>query len=198
MKVFSKALEIIGIGSKDNNDGFQDDYFEDDFDVRDNHVKSNSSSDRPTRSSRYPKRDVLDDDSSSDSFSGESAYANRQNNRMSRLSAIRGGADSVSKTMVIHTPKSYTESQSLAMLLKQNKQIIVKFDAVETDVAQRILDFMSGASFAMDCNVEKICGSVYLFVSNDIAVERQGEEQMEFDETESNDGFYTVDSLRRK
>ena len=197
MKVISKALEIIGIGSKENTDGFQDDYFEDDFD-NEQPVKSSVSSERPARSGRYPKRDVLDDDSSNDSYTPENAYASRQTSRLSRLSAIRGGADGLPKTMVIHTPKSYTESQSLAMLLKQNKQIIVKFDAVETDVAQRILDFMSGASFAMDCNVEKICGSVYLFVSNDIAVERQGEEPPEIDEADGDDGFYTVDNMRRK
>ena len=197
MKVISKALEIIGIGSKDNNDGFQDDYFEDDFD-NNQPVRSSSAPERPARSGRYPKRDVIEEDNSVDSYVPENTYASRQNNRLSRLSAIRGGADGIPRTMVIHTPRSYSESQSLAMLLKQNKQIIVKLDAVETDIAQRILDFMSGASFAMECNVEKICGSVYLFVSNDISVERQGEEQPEIEDVDGDEGFYTADNMRRK
>ena len=194
MSKFSKALEIIGIGAKEPKDSYSDDYFEDDFndDAQEKRVVSE-------KSKRYARRDVLDDANDDDLPASQSpvlgdAYASRQNK--TRLSAIRGGAASIAKTMVIHTPKSYQESQNLVMQLKQNKHIIIKLDSVEKEVAQRILDFMSGAVFALECQVIKISKGIYLFASNDMLVEQEEpEREIESTETES---FYSVDETRRK
>ncbi len=194
MSKFSKALEIIGIGAKEQRDNYVDDYFEDDY--NDEHTEKPISNER-TR--RYPKRDVIDDyenetqSANTHIASSTDAYASRQSK--AKLAAIRGGVN-ISKTMVIHTPKSYQESQSLVMQLKQNKQIIIKLDSVEKEVAQRILDFMSGAVFALECQVVKISKGIYLFASNDMLVEREEQEQEQ--ESADNDTFYSSDEIRRR
>ena len=202
MSKFTKALEIIGVSPKENQDSFEDDYFEDDFKDDAEEIKprtsketarSTASSERSQRysGSRYgQKREVLDDADSGDS--GDT-YSVRQSR--SRLSAIRGGASAPGKTMVIHAPASYPESQSLVLQLKQNKQIIIKLDTVEKTEAQRILDFMSGAAFALECQVIKISKGIYLFASNDTRIEKPDDEDAD---NAPADDFYSVDETRRR
>ena len=204
MSKFSKALELIGVSPKESRDSFDDDYFEDDFEQEEPKQRASSSSQE--RSDRYSKsrygqrRDVLDDDNDEQSSFAPRASASpapaASVQTRGRLSTIRGGAAAGNaRTMVIHAPASYQESQSLVSQLKQNKQIMIKLDAVERSDAQRILDFMSGAAYALECQVIKISKGIYLFASNDVQIERPEE-----DETEQTpaDDFYNVDDTRRR
>lgn len=202
MGKFSKALEIIGVTPKDK-DEFEDDYFEDDYtddsDVRGWESRSKSTVSGSGRSDRYSRsrsaesrRDVLDDILDAEPET-EEPYPIKRNK--TRLSAMRGGAVNAGRTMVIHAPASYIESQSLVLQLKQNKQVIIKLDTIEKEIAQRILDFMSGAAFALECQVIKISKGIYLFASNDTCIENPEEEPQD----EQTDDFYSVDdSLRRR
>ena len=104
------------------------------------------------------------------------------------------GNTGAGKTMIIHSPSSYSESQKLVLQLKQNKQVIVKLDTLETEIAQRILDFMSGASFALEFQVAKISKGIYLFASNDTRIEKPEPVQLDQEETQDEEeAFYTLD-----
>ena len=109
--------------------------------------------------------------------------------KRSRLSSIQGGANS--HTMLIHSPATYTESQELVLQLKQNKQIIIKLDSIEKEIAQRILDFMSGAAFALEAQVTK---GIYLFTSTDTKIEKPERDK---EQEPSADGFLVLDESDR-
>ena len=107
--------------------------------------------------------------------------------KRSRLSSIQGGVNS--HTMLIHSPATYTESQELVLQLKQNKQIIIKLDSIEKEIAQRILDFMSGAAYASDAQVTEVSkGSIYLFASNQTYIDKADDVS-----SDSGDDGYTLD-----
>ena len=77
------------------------------------------------------------------------------------------------QSVVIYSPKSYNDAQPLVMQLIQNKHVIIKLDKVERHVAQRILDFMSGAAYASDAQVTEVSkGSIYLFASNQTYIDK--------------------------
>lgn len=64
--------------------------------------------------------------------------------------------------VVISQPNSYDQASEICEHLKQKKSIIVNLEYVNKDVARRIIDFMSGAVYALDGNIQKISNSIFL------------------------------------
>ena len=155
-KGLNKMLEIIGVSKEDDEDfdnTFEDDEEEDieeeGITVTQNRYPRSGGSSGQSGSSRYARRESKREDISMNTHD----YAQTDDiiearRKRSRLSSIQGGVNS--HTMLIHSPATYTESQELVLQLKQNKQIIIKLDSIEKEIAQRILDFMSGAAFALE------------------------------------------------
>ncbi len=94
-------------------------------------------------------------------------------------------------SVVIYSPKTYNDAQPLVMQLIQNKQVIIKLDKVERRVAQRILDFMSGAAYASDAQVTEVSkGSIYLFASNQTYIDKSEDI---VNESELSEAGFTLD-----
>jgi len=64
--------------------------------------------------------------------------------------------------VVISQPNSYDQASEICEHLKNKKSIIVNLEYVNKDVARRIIDFMSGAVYALDGNIQKISNSIFL------------------------------------
>ena len=64
--------------------------------------------------------------------------------------------------VVISQPNSYDQASEICEHLKSKKSIIVNLEYVNKDVARRIIDFMSGAVYALDGNIQKISNSIFL------------------------------------
>ncbi len=64
--------------------------------------------------------------------------------------------------VVISQPNSYDQASEICEHLKGKKSIIVNLEYVNKDVARRIIDFMSGAVYALDGNIQKISNSIFL------------------------------------
>ena len=95
-------------------------------------------------------------------------------------------------SVIIYSPKTYNDAQPLVMQLIQHKHVIIKLDKVERKVAQRILDFMSGAAYASDAQVTEVSkGSIYLFASNQTYIDSS-----EGDVQGSGDEGYTLEDDR--
>ena len=61
-----------------------------------------------------------------------------------------------------YEPRSPEDVQVLINYIKQCRYAIVKLDAVPPDDAQRILDFVSGAAYALNGSVSRIEGNIFL------------------------------------
>ena len=137
----NKILDFFGFG---NNDEVEDesDYFEEE----ENYSKRNSRQEQN-----------YEEESSSHSM-----------NKRPRVVSVSNDRQRTAKSsVIIYSPKNYNEAQPLVMHLIQHKHVIVKLDKVDKRVAQRILDFMSGAAYASDAQVTEVSkGSIYLFASS--------------------------------
>ena len=58
--------------------------------------------------------------------------------------------------VTITTPKSYKDVQGMIDNLKRNESIIVNLEGIESDSAQRILDFLSGAAYALGGSMRRV------------------------------------------
>ncbi|MBE7091590.1 MAG: cell division protein SepF [Clostridiales bacterium] len=147
-----------------NADEYEDDeeYFYDDEEIDEPQSRSVYDDDKPRRSIRKPKVVPMQD------------------------------KRPIKSSVVIYSPKSYNDAQPLVMQLIQHKHVIIKLDKVERRVAQRILDFMSGAAYASDAQVTEVSkGSIYLFASNQTYIDKSDDVVAE----QGDDGFTLDDEF---
>ena len=64
--------------------------------------------------------------------------------------------------MVITQPTSFEQSEEICNYLKEKKSVIVNLEYVNKDAARRIVDFISGAVFAVDGHIQKVSNSIFL------------------------------------
>ena len=64
--------------------------------------------------------------------------------------------------MVISQPTTFEQAEEICSYLKNRKSVIVNLEYVNKDVARRIVDFISGAVYGLDGNIQKISNSIFL------------------------------------
>lgn len=88
----------------------------------------------------------------------------------------RGGTNVVSihsnKTMkvVVCEPENYDEVQVLADHLKAKKQVILNFENTPNDVSQRIIDFLSGTTYSLDGNSQRLGPHIFIFTPSNVEI----------------------------
>ena len=72
-------------------------------------------------------------------------------------------------------PTSMEDSRDICDFLLAGKAVVLNMEGIHTEVAQRIIDFTSGATYSMNGNLQKI--SSYIFIATPDSVELSGEFQ---------------------
>ena len=66
-------------------------------------------------------------------------------------------------SVVLFRPTNFGEATKAADDLREKKAVIVNLENVESSIARRVVDFLSGCAYALDGKVKKIAVSTYLF-----------------------------------
>ena len=66
-------------------------------------------------------------------------------------------------SVVLFRPTNFNEATKAADDLREKKAVIVNLENVDASMARRVVDFLSGCSYALDGKVKKIAVSTYLF-----------------------------------
>jgi len=64
--------------------------------------------------------------------------------------------------MVVYEPHTPEEVQTLIDHMVRHEPAIINLDNVEPDISQRVLDFLSGATYALGGTVNRISGNIFL------------------------------------
>lgn len=67
-----------------------------------------------------------------------------------------------SKNVVFFYPKSYDEVNKLIDYLKQGESVMLNLDNISDGEAQRMLDFASGAVYALNGSIQRVSGNIFL------------------------------------
>ena len=78
-------------------------------------------------------------------------------------------------------PRTIEDAKEICDYLLAGKTVVLNIDGIPTDVAQRIIDFTSGATYSMNGNLQKI--SNYIFIATPDSVELSGDFQNLFEES---------------
>lgn len=72
--------------------------------------------------------------------------------------------------MVVIEPKSFDECPKLVDNLKSRKPVIINLEKIESDTARKIFDFLSGATYALNGNVQKIANNIFVFAPENVDI----------------------------
>ena len=73
--------------------------------------------------------------------------------------------------MILLEPRAYSESQQIADYLKASCAIVVNLKRVTPDQAKRIVDFLSGTLYAINGDLQKLGGGIFLCTPEIVSVE---------------------------
>lgn len=146
MGLFSKFKELVGIEDVDEDDLEEE--------IRNEKEKNAKIVPEPSKPAFEPRPQV-------------SAPAPRP---QTASAPVTSGKYTKEMKMIVIEPQGFDESPRLVDSLKAKKPVIINLENLETDVARKIFDFMSGATYALNGNVQKIANNIFVFAPENVDV----------------------------
>ncbi len=75
--------------------------------------------------------------------------------------------------LVIVRPAEFGEAQAIVENIKSKKPVLVNLEGAEPGEARRIIDFLSGATYALDGNMQKVSQHIFVFAPAQVEVNAQ-------------------------
>jgi cell division inhibitor SepF len=72
--------------------------------------------------------------------------------------------------LVVVKPVVFEQVQVISDHLKSRRPVIINLEDTEKCTAKRILDFVSGAAYALNGSMQKVSQSIFLFVPSNVEV----------------------------
>ncbi|MGC4019618.1 MAG: cell division protein SepF [Muricomes sp.] len=156
MGVFDKFLDIMKLNDDEYDD---DDFYDDEFD--------NDEFDEKPRRSLFGKkssRDEYDDfDIQEDrKFAPASSKVTPMRQPASRRNA--------NMEVCVVKPTSVDDSREITETLLAGRTVILNLEGMDLEIAQRIIDFISGATFAISGNLQKISNYIFLVTPTNVDI----------------------------
>lgn len=95
---------------------------------------------------------------------------NRDLNRKANLVSLQGAK---TVRVVVCEPSTFEEAQDLADSLKNRRQVVLNLNSTEADISRRIIDFLSGTTYALDGQTQKLGESIFLFAPSNVEISRE-------------------------
>lgn len=158
-------------------------YDDDEFDDYDDYDDDDYEDERPSRKSRSIKTATMDDD-----YDDEKPAKPQRTFSAPKKGSNRTMANGMEVCVI--KPTSMDEAREITDTLLDNRTVILNMEGLDMDIAQRIIDFTVGSTYAIDGNLQKISNAI--FVVTPRSVELSGDFQ------EILSGNFDVPALRNK
>lgn len=100
---------------------------------------------------------------------------------------VEAMADNSGAKMILLEPRAFSESQQIADHLKKRNTVVINLRRVTSDQAKRIIDFVSGAVYALKGHIEKIGSGIFLCTPNNVNIQGKITSDKEMKEVYNND-----------
>lgn len=190
MSTFGDSIkDFFNMGSSYNDYDEYDEY--DDYDSIEDEVPARPAKPEKKkvmpRQNNVPKEDSFDDIDDYEEKPARSAFAKRPT-RSSKVVPMNNERNKNIKAEIYTIkPSSLEDSKEIVDSLLESKAIIVNFEGVNTDLAQRIIDNISGACCAVNGTLKRISG--YIYIVAPVSIELYGDFS---DSASSNNSSYSV------
>ncbi|MFC2342329.1 MAG: cell division protein SepF [Negativicutes bacterium] len=72
--------------------------------------------------------------------------------------------------VVVIEPRSFDDVQQVANCLKEKKPVVINFENTDAEDAKRIIDFISGTTYALAGDIKKVGRNVFLCAPSNVNV----------------------------
>ena len=159
MSFLTKLMNTMRLDNEDEDDGYflDDDYVEDE---------------KPARKSLFKKsnEDDYDDYDEEPEVSKPRFLPRTTSTNNNKVVSMRRGME-----VSLVKPTSLNDAEEICDYLLAGKAVVLNMEGINTETAQRIIDFTSGATYSMNGNLQKI--SSYIFIATPQSVELSGDFQ---------------------
>lgn len=142
----------------------EDDFFNEDYDFDDDIEEE-----KPVKSSFKVRKDR--DDDFVDDFKEKPVKTTPKITPIRQSKRTTTGAGNMELCVI--KPTSVEDAREITETLLNNRAVILNVEGLDVEVAQRIIDFTSGSTFAISGNLQKI--SNYIFVITPASVDISGD-----------------------
>lgn len=173
MKFAEKFLNMMTLNDADDEyDEYEDEYeeVEDDYDDYDDYDDESEESDdeedfrKPILSFRHKMREI---EEKREEFEDRREPQEEIPRRVIPFHQVKRGEGDIVKVI---KPQEFNEAQTIVDYLKEGKTIVVNLEGIEISQAQRIIDFIGGASFIIDGSLKAISNNIFIVAPGNIEV----------------------------
>lgn len=157
MGVFDKFLDIMKL----NDDDYDDDEFYDDEDFED--------IDEKPKKSFFSKKDKVEDYEDLD-LQPEKKISSRSSNKITPMRQPASRQRTAGMEVCVVKPTSVDDSREITETLLDGRTVILNLEGLDLEIAQRIIDFTSGATFAISGNLQKISNYIFLVTPTNVDI----------------------------
>jgi cell division inhibitor SepF len=160
----SKFMDFLKLS--DPEEDFDDDLFEEDDEQEDYYeAPKKRVREKPTRS--YYEEE--DEDLSYQRKTPKTRPA--KTSSPSKLVSINSRNNNRSSNQVyVIKPQEFNEAQRVTDYLKEGRTIVINMEGIEVHAAQRIIDFIGGACYALDGSLQAISANIFIAAPHNIDV----------------------------
>ena len=102
---------------------------------------------------------------------------NQKYNMNKRVSENPINEEAIKKITIIE-PRTYAEVQTIANAFFRNEIVIVNFHLVDESQARRIVDFLTGAVFALDGDIQRLDSEMFICIPSNLEVDSETAESL--------------------
>ena len=153
MGVIDKFLDVMKLGGDDDYDDYDDyDEFDDDYE-----------DEKPEKKGLFKRKKEED----LEDFVEEEPKAKTMKATPFKQPARKPGNG---MEVCVIKPTTFEDSREITETLLSNRTVVLNFEGLNVDVAQRIIDFTSGSCYAIGGNLQKVSGYIFLVTPKNVDI----------------------------
>ena len=188
MGFMDKFLDKMKFGDDEDGqlyDGYDDEAYDEEDEVPSTRIKKK---DKVDNNKETPEDDIQEEAPVKKAFAkpAKPSRASKAPSKSSNSRIVRMGNLSSMEVCVIK-PTNVEDGREIANTLLEGKAVVLNLEGIDVELAQRIIDFTSGACYAINGNLQKV--SNFIFIITPEAVDISGD----FQGYISSDGSFAQD-----
>ncbi len=80
--------------------------------------------------------------------------------------------------VIILKPEDFGEAKTIADHMRHRRTVVVNLEHAGLEEAKRLLDFVSGTAYALNCNVVKVSENIFIFSPDNIELTAEFKKDM--------------------
>ncbi len=80
--------------------------------------------------------------------------------------------------LVVYEPTKYEEAPKMVEDLKNRKIVVINLEEMELEPKKQIFDFLNGAIYALDGNIQKVSKDIFVLAPNNVEIDSRLKEEL--------------------